>query len=103
MGLNILSAVECQFAAGSGQHGEDLQGQALVAQSSVEALGIAALDWVPWPDEVSMNTVAVGPQAHRTAGNHTFVVHDDLLWSVAAGDDPIQLSETFSPLSAVSA
>ena len=57
----VIAPPEVQLPSSVGQVEEHLHVQAFVAQPTVEALDITVLDRPPWPDEVQMHTVTVGP------------------------------------------
>jgi len=71
----VVVEPECQLPAGIGQAEEYLHVQALIAQSSVEALDVAVLDRPPWPDEVQMYSVQISPVIHSFTGELGSVVH----------------------------
>ncbi len=63
----VIVVPQGQLAASIGQREEDLHVQALVAQSSVEALEVAVFDRAPRPDEIQVHSVLISPEIRRSA------------------------------------
>ena len=88
----VIVEPESQLATRIRQSKEDFDVQALIRQSSVEALDITIFDRTSWPDEVRMHAVRVGPVIHRLGCNSVPFVHGDRLWSTVTCNDLIQLA-----------
>ena len=86
----VVVAPQGQLAACIGQGKEDFYVQALIAQPAVKRFDVAVLDRAPWPDEVQMYSVLVGPQVHCLASEFGPVIDGDRLWRASQRSDLVQ-------------